>query len=256
MPEISIVMPAYNAEKTIGEAIDSVLSQTFSDFELIVINDCSKDSTSIILSDYANNDKRVKVFTNEVNSGVSKTRNFGIEKAEGKWIAFLDSDDVWREDKLEKQVALMRDNNAVISYTASAFIDEYGNRYSYIMPAEKTTDYKTLLRKNLISCSSAMVRADVMKKYTMPNDNMHEDYYVWLNILKSEKYAYGINEPLLIYRLSKSSKSGSRLKSAKMSYNTYRAIGYNPITTIIRMAIYTKHSFSKRSKIHSSALSE
>ena len=246
---ISVIMPAYNAEKTIRQAIDSVLSQTYRDLELIVINDCAKDATKEIIEEYMAQDDRVRMIDNKVNSGVSVSRNKGIADAKGEYIAFLDSDDMWREDKLEKQLKVMKDNNAVLSYTASAFIDQDGNPYNYVMEAEEKTTLDTLLRKNLISCSSAMVKTDVMKKIRMPGDKMHEDYYVWIKILKKYKYAYGVNEPLLIYRMSANSKSSSRVKSAIMIYNTYHAVGYNVVSAGFLTLRYTIHSVSKRHNI-------
>lgn len=248
-PKVSIIMPAYNAEKTINEAIDSVLLQTYKNFELIVINDCSTDSTALILHHYSKEDSRVHIINNKENSGVSFSRNVGVAYASGYFIAFLDSDDMWRYDKLEKQVFLMLEKNAVLSYTASAFIDGDGGKSNYILSAEEKTTYKTLLRKNLVSCSSAMVRSTIMKQIKMPSDKMHEDYYVWLTILKKEKYAYGLDEPLLIYRMSKNSKSSNRFKSARMSYNTYHAVGYNKVFSFMLTMRYAIHSITKRYKI-------
>jgi teichuronic acid biosynthesis glycosyltransferase TuaG len=246
---VSVIMPAYNAEKTINKAIDSVISQTYKNLELIVINDKSTDLTGEILKSYEKKDSRIHVLNNDINSGVSYSRNRGIEYARGKYIAFLDSDDIWQKDKICKQVALMQKKNAVLSYTASAFINSEGKRFHYIMPAQEKTSYKTLLRKNLVSCSSAMVKSSVMKNMKMPNDRMHEDYYIWLTILKNEKFAYGINEPLLIYRVQKNSKSSNRLKSAMMAFNTYNAVGYNKVISFLLTMRYTLHSVSKRMKI-------
>ena len=253
MPKISVIMPVYNAQKTLKTAINSVISQSFGDFELIVIDDCSKDASLEILKELAKNDQRIVVLENEKNIGVAKTRNHGISKASGEWIAFLDSDDMWREDKLEKQLSLLeRNEGAIISYTASAFMDNDGNPFDYVMEAEVKTNYNTLLKKNLLSCSSVMIKTEIMQKIEMPNDKMHEDYYVWLSVLKKTDYAYGLNEPLLIYRLSSNSKSSSRLKSALMTYNTYRAVGYCVVTAAIFTARYTIHSVKKRNSIKSS----
>ncbi len=250
MPKVSVIMPAYNAEKTVAQAINSVTGQTFEDFELLVIDDCSKDATVSIIEDLAKADERIVFLKNEKNSGVSKTRNYGISMAKGELIAFLDSDDMWREDKLEKQLEIFaQDDQAVISYTASAFIDSEGNPYGYVMQAQDKTDYKTLLKKNLLSCSSVMIKTEVMKGIEMPNDSMHEDYYVWLTVLKNTDFAYGVNEPLLVYRLSTNSKSSNRLKSAKMTYNTYRAVGYSVMVSMLFTARYTIHSVTKRHNI-------
>lgn len=248
-------MPAYNAEKTIREAVNSVIAQTEKDWELIVIDDGSKDNTSTILTEFAKFDSRIRFLQNEKNSGVSYTRNRAVELAEGEWIAFLDSDDMWQPEKLEKQLALSQKHpEMVICYTASSFIDDTGTPYKYVMSAIEKLTYKDLLYKNLMSCSSVMIRASIMKDIKMPNDNMHEDYFVWLTVLRKHKIAYGINEPLLVYRLCNNSKSSNRIKSAKMLFNSYRAIGYNLFKAVILVLRYTIYSIQKRRKIYSDKL--
>lgn len=247
---ISIVMPAYNAAGTIRDSIQSIFAQTVKDWELIVIDDGSKDDTTRILEELAAVDKRIRFLKNEKNSGASYTRNRAVALARGEWIAFLDSDDLWRSDKLEKQLALIEKHpNAVICYTASSFIDDKGKSYGYVMEAEERVTYKMLLRKNLLSCSSVLIRASVMKNIKMPNDRMHEDYFVWLTVLREYGEAYGVNEPLLIYRLSANSKSGNRLRSAKMLFNSYRAVGYGFLSACMLVFRYMFYSISKRRKI-------
>ncbi|MBE6761265.1 MAG: glycosyltransferase family 2 protein [Ruminococcaceae bacterium] len=250
---ITVIMPAYNAEKTIGEAVKSVIAQTVTDWELIVIDDGSTDNTATILTELASADSRIRFLQNEKNSGVSFTRNRAVELADGKWIAFLDSDDKWLPEKLEKQLGLLKKYpEMVVCYTASSFIDNNGKPFKYVMEAIERLDYKTLLSKNIMSCSSVMIRSDVMKLVKMPNDAMHEDYYVWLTVLREHKFAYGINEPLLIYRLCPNSKSASRIKSAKMLFNSYRAIGCNLFKTIVLVLRYTLYSIKKRRRIYNS----
>ena len=250
MPCVSVIMPAYNSEKTISEAVTSVLRQTFDDLELLIVNDCSSDGTDEIIRSFAKEDPRIVIIENEKNSGVSYSRNVAIARADGEWIAFLDSDDVWREDKLESQLRLMSEHpGSSICYTASAFMDSRGNPYQYVMAAEEKIEYSTLLRKNLLSCSSVMIRASVMKDIKMPSDRMHEDYYTWLTVLRDGGYACGINEPMLTYRLSENSKSSGRVKSAKMLYRTYRAVGYNAIVSGMLVSRYFWHSVTKRYKI-------
>lgn len=247
---VSIIMPAYNAAKFIPAAIESVLSQTYDNFELIIIDDCSKDETFDIATSYLEKDARIVLLQNSKNSGVSVTRNYGISKACGEWIAFLDSDDMWRSDKLEKQITLIKEHpDAKITYTASSFIDYYGNPYNYIMQAEPEITYHVLLKRNLLSCSSVMVRKDVISRIKMADDRMHEDYAAWLLILRETPCAYGINEPLLIYRLSQNSKSSNRFKSAKMIYHSYRFVGYNFASSLCLMLRYSIHSITKRCMI-------
>ena len=124
---ISIIMAAYNAEKTIEQAINSVLSQTYTDFELLVVNDCSKDRTVELVKDIVAKDSRVRLISNVKNSGVSYTRKHGLEEAKGDWIAILDSDDAWEPEKLEKQIELQRRTNADLLFTGSAFMDSEGH---------------------------------------------------------------------------------------------------------------------------------
>ena len=163
MPFVSVIMPAYNSAAFVEDAINSVLKQTYTNFELIVINDCSTDTTADTILRIAATDDRIRFFENEKNSGVSFTRNFGISKADGEYVAFLDSDDMWREDKLQKQIDLLAAHpDAVIAYTASSFIDYSGKPYNYIMAAELQMTYKMLLKRNLLSCSSIIVKKDVI----------------------------------------------------------------------------------------------
>ncbi len=224
---ISIIMAAYNAERTIGQAVTSVLNQTYENFELLIIDDCSTDSTLSVAEKFSKKDERVRIIRNSQNSGVSYTRKHGLEEARGEWIAVLDSDDAWTTDKLEKQILLQLETSGDLLYTGSAFMDHDGKSINWYLHAPQKIEYKQLLKQNLISNSSSLVRKELYEKYFVSDDCMHEDFAVWLGILKSGKSAYGVDEPLLIYRLSKKSKSGNKLKAAKMNWNTYRYMGLN-----------------------------
>ena len=224
---ISIIMAAYNAERTIEQAVTSVLNQTYTNFELLIIDDCSKDNTLCLAENFQCKDNRVKVIKNEKNSGVSYTRKHGLDEAEGEWIAILDSDDVWSADKLEKQIRLQKETGGDLLYTGSAFMDFDGNLIDWYLHAPCEIGYRQLLKQNLISNSSSLVRKELYSEYYVSGDNMHEDFAVWLGILKSGKTAYGVDEPLLTYRLSSNSKSGNKIKAAKMNWNTYRYMGLN-----------------------------
>ena len=251
--KISVVMPAYNAEQYIKETIDSVRAQTFSDWELLVVDDGSVDNTRKIALDLSAEDRRIRVLCNEMNCGVAKSRNRGVEEANGEWIAFLDSDDLWDAQKLEKQLKLIeRHPDAKLTYTASAFISATGNRYSYVLQAKPKIDYKGLLHNNLLSCSSVMVKRDLMLENPFPNGELHEDYAVWLQMLRKLPFAYGVDEPLLIYRLSNASRSGSRVKSGQMIYRAYRHVGYGPISSAWRTVQYLPYSIRKRKAIQQS----
>ena len=226
---ISVIMAAYNAEKTIEQAIDSVLNQTYPNFELLVVNDCSNDRTVELVEDMEARDSRVRLISNVKNSGVSYTRKHGLEEAKGAWIAILDSDDAWTPEKLEKQIALQKKSNADLLFTGSAFMDSDGQPIDWYLHAPEEVTYRQLLKQNVLSNSSALVRKELYAKHYAIGDGMHEDFAIWLSILKEGKKAYGVDEPLLIYRIAKSSKSGNKVKAAKMNWNTYRYIGLNPI---------------------------
>ena len=237
---VTIIMPAYNSEKYLKDAIESVKAQTYQDWELFIIDDCSSDRTRILAEELAKTDERIVVEHNRENIGVAKTRNHGVKKAESDWVAFLDSDDMWTPDKLEKQIKLSEKiATAKLIFTGSGFIKENGEKIDYILHVPERINRKELLKQNLISCSSVLIKRDLMLKYPMAEKEMiHEDFASWLRILVEEKYAYGIDEPLLIYRRSENSKSGNKAKAAKMNWNTYRNVGLNWVTASYYMCWY------------------
>ncbi len=248
--KISVIMPVYNAERFLRKAIDSVLIQSFTDFELIAIDDCSTDSSYEILCEYERKDDRVKVYKNEVNKGVSFTRNFGISKAKFDYIALIDSDDMWRKDKLSKQISLLKKYpDTAICFTACSFVDTDSMESNFIFHIPSEVSYKRLLKQNVISCSSVLIKKEWLIKYPMAHDNMHEDFAVWLSVLKDGGKARGINEPLLIYRVDRNSKSGNKFKSMKMTYRVYKFMGLNFFKRIYYMAFYAVSGIKKHGSI-------
>lgn len=229
---ISIIMAAYNAEKTIERAISSALNQTYHNFELIVVDDCSRDGTVRLVENIIKRDNRVRLILNDKNSGVSYTRKHGLDEAKGTWVAILDSDDAWMPEKLSRQIELQKKMNADIVFTGSAFMNSDGKPINWYFHAPKEVTYSQLLKQNVLSNSSALVRKELYAKHYAFGDRMHEDFAIWLGILKEGRKAYGVDEPLLIYRIAKSSKSGNKIKSAKMNWNTYRYVGLNPIVAL------------------------
>ena len=220
---ISIVMPVYNGEKYIKDAILSVLGQTYQDWELIIIDDCSSDHGVALARGFS--DPRIRVVENNCNRGVAYSRSKGIGLSRGEWVAFLDADDMWEKEKLARQVDLIKEKDAVLVYTGSAFIDEDGKHLQYVLPAKEKIGYEELLGQNILSCSSVLVRKDILRTIPFPGGQMiHEDFAVWLAILRQGYLAYGIDEPLLVYRLSKKQKSANKLAAAIMNWHTYRHI--------------------------------
>lgn len=246
---VSVIMPAYNAEKTIETAIESVVHQTEKDWELIVVDDGSTDNTKKIIEKYT--DERIKYVYNNLEKGVSNSRNLGISKARGEWIAFLDSDDMWKPEKLAKQIKYARLYDSGFIFTGSGFMDSEGRILDYTMQVPSKVSYKELLKQNIISCSSVMIKKAYMVKYKMEASKMfHEDFAAWLAILKGEKIeALGINEPLLIYRVSSNSKSGNKFKAILMTLRTYWKSGIKSPMIFYYWCVYILRSLKKYSKI-------
>ncbi len=247
---ISVIMPAFNAAQTIAASIESVLNQTHSDLELIVIDDCSTDQTAEIVRRYEK-DARVRFLQNETNSGVSLTRNRGVRAARYDWIAFLDSDDTWAPEKLSRQLEAANEHpECALFFTSTAYIDENGTRSDYVLHAPEKVYRKELLSQNVVSCSSTLVSKERLLKHPMKNDRMiHEDLATWLAILNETPYAVGIDEPLLIYRISKSGKSGNKWKAAKMQWRTYRAAEIPLLTSLTSFVRYAVRGVRKYAAI-------
>lgn len=254
---VSVIIPTYNSEKYIAATLESVIGQTYCDLEVLIMNDGSRDRTAEIVQEYALRDPRIKLVNLVENRGVSAARNKGVEMASGEWIAYLDSDDLWKPNKVEKQLRFAEKLQERFStrpdliFTGSGFIDEDGNELASILHVPKKVDFKELLKQNLISCSSVLIRRCLMIKYPMPCiDDAHEDFVTWLRILKSEDiFAYGLDEPLLIYRVMKSSRSGNKLKAAIMTFKAYRYIGLNFAQSLWNWKSYAIRSLRKYRKI-------
>lgn len=220
---VSIIMPAYNAEQYIAEAIESVLKQTYTNWELIIVNDCSTDATEQFAKKYQEQDKRIKLHSLPENKGVANARNIALQNAVGRYIAFLDSDDMWLPKKLEKQLDFMKVNNYVFTYHDYRTIKAVDNTLGKIFNVPINIDYKKFLKgNNTGSCLSTCIDRKVIDQIYMPNEK-HEDYICWLNIFRRYRITgYGINECLAYYRIGKKSVSSNKLKSAIWTWKVYR----------------------------------
>ena len=219
---VSVITPSYNSSSFISKSIHSVQSQTYESWEMIIVDDCSTDNSCEIIQDLNRSDNRIKLVRLNKNIGPAASRNISIEKSKGKYIAFLDSDDIWLPAKLEKQVQFMQDKNCVFSYTAYRKIDELGNTISDVMDVPEKVDYESLLKSNVIGCLTAMYDAEVLGKQYMPDIPKRHDYGLWLKILKLGYEAYGLNECLASYRIRKGSLSRDKLKAALHQWKIYR----------------------------------
>lgn len=220
---VSIIIPLYNSEKYIEETIKSVLDQTYKNWEMLIIDDCSTDNGAEIVKKYQD-DKRIKYFKLDINSGAAVCRNKGIELSNGEYIAFLDSDDLWKKEKLEKQIRFMKENNYSISFTEYEEIDENGNKLNILIKSpRKPVTYRRYLLTNPIGCLTGMYNVKKLGKVYMPLMRNREDTGFWLNILKKEK-AYSLNENLAFYRIRKNSLSFNKYKLIKFHWNLYRKV--------------------------------
>lgn len=240
----SVVMIAYNAEKYIKAAIDSVLSQTMEDFELIIVNDCSKDSTEKIIKNYT--DPRIRYFKNKENLKISKTRNYGVSQAKADYVAFIDSDDVWLNTKLERQVSYMEETGAKICYSGYGFIADDGTLQNKVFNVPKQVDFKRLLKQNVITPSASMFSRELLLKYPFYAEQVHEDFVAFLQMLKNEKIlAYGINDPLIYYRLTNNSKSRNKIKAFVMTLKSYKEVGLNFFQRLYNLPFYVVNGLKK-----------
>lgn len=245
-PLVSVVMPTYNCQRYIESAIRSVMNQSYSDWELIVVDDLSDDSTSALVQRLSDIDKRIRLVKNESNMGAAQSRNRGLELSVGDYVAFLDSDDIWCSEKLEHQLQIMRDSYAEISYTSYSIINETGNRCKsdYIVPESLTFD--ELLKENFIGCSTVMVTREIADKYRFTNEFYHEDYCLWLDILRNGHKSVGCTDVLVNWRYLSNSRSYDKKGSAVNRYRIYREhLGFSVFKSIKLMFYYTVRGIKK-----------
>lgn len=221
---ISIIMPTYNCAKFIGKTIETVINQTYKNWELVIVDDCSKDNTEEIVNDYITGDSRIKYSRFNVNQGAAKARTKAMELANGNYMAFLDSDDIWKEDKLEKQIKFMEENNYNFTCTAYEQIDENGNLLNKVIKTKKKADYNRILLDCPVGNSTVMYNVDKLGKFEVPNIRKRNDDALWLQILKKENYIYGMNEILMEYRIRTNSISSNKLDLIKYHWQLYREI--------------------------------
>jgi teichuronic acid biosynthesis glycosyltransferase TuaG len=242
-PIVSVVIPAYNCEGYLAEAVDSAALQKVP-LDIIIIDDGSSDGTVAVMESYSENEK-VRLLKNEVNMGVSETRNRGVREAKGEYIAFLDADDIWLEDKLEKQLEVINETGCVLCCTARELINKNSESLGKIIPIKENITYKDLLKNNEINCSSVVIKREVALSFPMERDDLHEDYIMWLRILKAGDKAVGINQPLLKYRLTGSGKSGNKLASAKTTFKVYRYMGFGLLRSAWYFSCYALNGVKK-----------
>lgn len=242
---VSIITPLYNCEKFISCTIESVLQQTYTNWEMIIVDDKSTDRSLQKAKYYARKDSRIKIIQSDKNNGAAIARNRAIKESNGHYIAFLDSDDLWLPNKLEYQVMFMFNNKITFSYTAYKKIDEDETNRGVVSVPQSVT-YYDLLNTNIIGCLTAMYDASKLGKLYMPNIARRQDYALWLKILRKEGEAFGLDIPLAVYRVRDNSISSNKLKAAAYQWKVYRDIEQlNLFKSIHHFINYSYHGFKK-----------
>ena len=220
MPEISIIMPAYNAEEYIAKSIDSVCEQTFNNWELLITDDGSTDGTMSIIRSYQAMDERIKLYVNTAGKGPASARNNSMSHASGQFIAFLDADDIWRSDKLAKQITFMKAEEVDFSFTGYNHINTEGV-FQKKIEAPESIDYAALLRANVIATATVMIRRERYNDLSMPDFPRAQDYALWLKLLHQVEHAYGLNESYTDYRVTPNTGNRRKIFALKYLYDIY-----------------------------------
>lgn len=229
--KVSIITPVYNCEKFLSETIECVLNQTYEDWEMILVDDCTPDHSADIAKKYSKKDKRIKYVKLEENSGAAVARNKGLSIAEGRFIAYLDADDLWKKDKLEKQVQFMVNHDYAFTCTDYEKIDELGQSLNKVICIPNKVNYNLFLRNTIIQTVGVMVDTKKTGKelLVMPNIRRRQDAATWCQLLKAGFDCYEVPENLSYYRVVTNSLSSNKLKAVKMNWYWYRKIEKLPL---------------------------
>ena len=221
-PLVSIITPAFNASNFIEKTIESVLCQTLENWELLLIDDKSLDGTADIVEQYARSDRRIQLIRRGQNGGAAKARNDGMVRSQGRYVAMLDSDDLWVPEKLEHQVSFMRQRGAALSYTAYRRISYNGDRIGAVVGIPESLRYRQLLGHTAIANSTVIVDKQRVGKIRWTVGYGYEDLILWLGLLREGLVAYGLSEDLARLRIVPGSLSGDKLRSARWMWRIYR----------------------------------
>lgn len=223
-------MSSYNCQLYVTQAIESVLKQTLDDWELLIVDDASTDDSVELINSLVCENPKVRFFYKPVNTGASITRNIAIESARGRFIAFIDSDDLWHEQKLEQQLALFQETDAPLVYSAYEKIDQQGICTDRLVQVPNEIDYDGLLHSTVIATVTAVYDIDKVGRVYMPDIRKRQDFALWLKILRQGGVARGINEPLAYLRKRPGSLSSNKLSAAWYTWRVYRDIEGLPLS--------------------------
>lgn len=244
---VSIITPSYNSAKFIKESIDSVIAQTYDNWEMIIVDDFSQDTSNEIIEEYIKKDNRIKLIKLDKNSGPAVARNRAIKEAKGRYIAFLDSDDFWHKEKLTKQLTFMDEKGAALSFTGYYTVEEKSGTPITLMEVPPTVDYHTLLKQNIMGCLTVMYDSEELGKVYMPDISKRQDFALWLKILKKTPFAYGLNESLAYYRVRRLSVSSNKIIASTYNWKLYREVEKLPLyKAIYYFGWYTYNSIKNK----------
>ena len=246
---VSVIMPAYNSAAFISESIQSVISQTYKDWELLIIDDVSTDNTGQIIQQFAKKDNRIQYFENEKNLGTQHTRNKGIKAAQGDFIAFLDADDQWKPEKLKMQLNLLQEQKINACFSSYDLIAENGDHLQKMIQALPDLNYEKLLKANYVGNLTGIYNAKALGKIYCPNIAKRQDWALWLKVIEKGGPMTGIQESLAIYRIRKNSISRNKLEMLKYNFKVYHGIlGYSFFSSVIKMLIFLNEQMFVKSR--------
>lgn len=219
---VSVIMPCYNMAQFVTDSIRSVVAQTNTNWELLIVDDASTDETVEIVRNLSHDDERIRFEVKTQHSGIADTRNQCIQMARGHYLAFLDADDIWHPEKLETQLRFMTENKVGFTYSTYDWIDEEGHTLNKFINTIGNLDYETYLRNTIIGCSTVMVDTDIVGSVIIPRFRTSEDTATWLGILRKGHLAYAIEVPLVSYRIRRKSASSNKILASVDLWRVYR----------------------------------
>lgn len=247
-PLVSIIVPMYNATATLKETIESVRAQTYSNWELVLVDDCSTDNTYRFAESFVAMDGRIKLFKMPANGGPGAATKLGFEKSSGNLIAFVDADDLWMPDKTQKQIDFMIEKDCEFICSDYCWVDENGKALNKVIRCKKEADYSTVLRCCPIGSSTVMITRNQLNKITIPTIRKNNDYALWLQILCDGTKIYGMSEVLMKYRIVSTSNSFNKRKMIKYFWEVYRE--YEHFSIIKSAFLLGQYIFIKALKIN------
>ena len=219
---VSIITPSYNSENFIKECIESVIAQTYTNWEMLIVDDCSIDNSREKIKSNSGKNKKIKKIFLEKNVGAAEARNIAVRKAEGKYIAFLDADDLWESHKLEKQISFMETEDIAFSFSTYQPMSDDESRLYSIIHAPKIVTYSSYLKKTIIGCLTVIIDREKTGGFEMPNIRSSHDMALWLLIMRRGFSAYGLDENLARYRIVSTSNTANKWRAAKDVWMVYR----------------------------------